>query len=73
MDSGGQSARGPENGSELAARTHSAFRQIPSFDKVLGKSEKDSEVQSAERQITHVDWAADILAQQQPEGWWVSD
>ena len=40
---------------------------------VLGKSEKDSEVQSAKRQITQVGWAADILAQQQREGWWVSN
>jgi hypothetical protein len=42
-----------------------ALRQLCS------KSEGDSEVRGARSQIRHRGWAAEILAQRQPGGWWV--
>jgi hypothetical protein len=38
---------------------------------LLGRSENDAEVQSAKKMIPQVGWAADILAKQDPGGWWV--
>jgi hypothetical protein len=40
---------------------------------LLGRSEGDTEVQSAKKMIPTVGWAADILAKQHPEGWWVEE
>jgi len=40
---------------------------------LLGKPEDDSDVESAKGMIATKGWAADILAQQTSEGWWVSD
>ncbi len=40
---------------------------------LLVKPESDSEVQSAKKMIPKVGWAAEILAKQHPEGWWVDD
>ncbi len=40
---------------------------------LLGKTETDSEVQSARQLIPNVGWAAEILAKQHPQGWWVSE
>jgi hypothetical protein len=40
---------------------------------LLGRPEDDSEVESAKEMIAKKGWAADILAQQNPAGWWVSD
>ena len=37
---------------------------------LLGRSEGDTEVQSAKKMIPTVGWAADILAKQHSEGWW---
>ena len=39
---------------------------------LLGKPEDDPEVQSAREMIPKKGWAADILRQQNPGGWWVS-
>ena len=39
---------------------------------LLGKDEDDSEVRSAKQVIPRKGWAAEILAQQQKGGWWVS-
>ncbi len=36
-----------------------------------GRSENDPEVQSAKRKITKHGWAADILSEQKPGGWWL--
>jgi len=38
---------------------------------LLGRSEKDVAVQSAKKMMLKVGWAADILAKQHSEGWWV--
>jgi hypothetical protein len=38
---------------------------------LLGKSEQDSEVESAKEMSTGRGWAADILAKQSPSGWWI--
>jgi hypothetical protein len=40
---------------------------------LLGKPEDDPDVESAKETIAKKGWAADILAQQAPGGWWVSD
>lgn len=40
---------------------------------LLDRSEDDPEVAAARDRITADGWAADILAEQQPDGWWVSD
>ena len=40
---------------------------------LLGRPEDDSEVESAKDMIAMKGWAADILAQQDTAGWWVSD
>lgn len=56
----------------LLEPTEPSIRYL-TLTQVLGKSERDSEVQEAKRQISHVGWAANILAQQQAEGWWVSN
>ncbi len=40
---------------------------------LLGKHENDPEVRSAKELITRKGWAAEILAEQQKGGWWVSD
>lgn len=39
---------------------------------LLGKPEDDSEVRRAKQMIPKRGWAADMLAQQKPGGWWVS-
>jgi hypothetical protein len=39
---------------------------------LLERSETDADVQSAKAMIPKVGWAADILAKQHPEGWWVT-
>lgn len=41
--------------------------------KLLWKPEKDPDVQSAKELITKRGWAADILSEQHPGGWWVSE
>jgi hypothetical protein len=41
--------------------------------KLLGRTHDDPEVQSAKRMIPKVGWAADILANQMPGGWWVNE
>ncbi len=38
--------------------------------KLLDRSEDDPEVQSTKEMIPATGWAADILAKQQPGGWW---
>ena len=38
--------------------------------KLLDKAENDPDVQSAKESIPVTGWAADILAKQQPRGWW---
>jgi hypothetical protein len=38
---------------------------------LLGKSEDDSEVQSAKAMIAETGWASDILDKQLPGGWWL--
>jgi len=38
---------------------------------LLGRSEGDTEVRSVKQKVAKVGWAADILANQAPEGWWV--
>lgn len=40
---------------------------------LLGKSESDGEVAAARDMIPRKGWAADILAERRPGGWWVSD
>ena len=40
---------------------------------LLGKSEDDSEVQSAREAIARRGWAADILAKQERGGWWIGE
>ncbi len=40
---------------------------------LLGKAENDPEVRSSKEMIPRRGWAADILAEQQKGGWWVSD
>jgi hypothetical protein len=40
---------------------------------LLGKSEDVPQVEAARELISSKGWAADILAQQNPEGWWVDD
>src|SRR5205809_7841842 len=37
----------------------------------VGKAEDDPEVQDAKELIPKKGWAADVLARQNPEGWWV--
>lgn len=39
---------------------------------LVGRPEKDSEVQSAKRMIPKIGWATEILAKQQPGGSWVA-
>ncbi len=39
---------------------------------LLDKSETEPEVKEARKTLTKRGWAAEILADQQPEGWWVS-
>jgi hypothetical protein len=38
---------------------------------LLGKSEKDPDVESTKKRIGREGWAAEILARQKPGGWWV--
>src|SRR5438034_1026023 len=38
---------------------------------LVGKAEDDPEVQDAKELIPKKGWAADVLARQNPEGWWV--
>ena len=38
---------------------------------LLGRSENDVDVRSAKRMISTMGWAADILAKEHREGWWV--
>lgn len=40
---------------------------------LLEKPEDDPEVHAAKEMIAKKGWAADILTEQKPEGWWVSD
>lgn len=40
---------------------------------LVGRPEGDPEVQSAKEMIGKRGWAADILAEQQPGGWWVGE
>ncbi len=40
---------------------------------LLGRTQDDPEVQSAERMISKIGWAADILAKQMPGGSWVDE
>jgi hypothetical protein len=40
--------------------------------RLLEKPENDSEVRSAREAITRTGWAKEILAKQEPAGWWVS-
>ncbi len=39
---------------------------------LLGRSESDPDVREARAQIPSTGWAADILAERSPEGWWVN-
>ncbi|HYB84106.1 MAG TPA: prenyltransferase/squalene oxidase repeat-containing protein [archaeon] len=39
---------------------------------LLGKTEDDSQVIGAKRQITKRGWAAEVLARQSPQGWWAN-
>ena len=45
--------------------------QYLTLTQLLGKPEDNADVQSAKSMIPKVGWAADILAKQEPEGWWV--
>ncbi len=47
--------------------------QYLTLTQLLRSPEHDDEVKSAKRAIMKRGWAADILAEQKPEGWWVSD
>jgi hypothetical protein len=40
---------------------------------LLGKSETDSDVREAKKQIPRMGWAADILARRDPAGWWARE
>src|SRR3990170_1402709 len=40
---------------------------------LLGRPEEDAEVRAAKAAIARTGWAADILATQEPVGWWVSE
>ncbi len=40
---------------------------------ILGRPEKDPEVEAAKKRIGQEGWAADILAKQKPGGWWVHE
>lgn len=46
--------------------------QYLTLKELLRRPEKDSEVQLAKRMIPNKGWAAEILAKQQPEGWWIA-
>lgn len=41
--------------------------------RLVGKTEKDSEVQSARLMTTKKGWVAGILAKQMPGGWWIEE
>ncbi|MGB7125195.1 MAG: hypothetical protein WBE40_10150 [Thermoplasmata archaeon] len=38
-----------------------------------GRPERDADVRAAQREIPRVGWAAEILSERSPEGWWVHD
>lgn len=40
---------------------------------LLGRSEKDSEVKSARKNVTNIGWAKDILEKQDPRGYWIRE
>ena len=40
---------------------------------LLGRQEKDPEVQAARKRITRIGWARDILDKQAPDGYWASE
>jgi len=45
--------------------------QYLTLKELVGKAEDDPEVQDAKELIPKKGWAADVLARQNPEGWWV--
>ncbi|MGA7923189.1 MAG: nitrogen fixation protein NifH, partial [Thermoplasmata archaeon] len=40
---------------------------------LLGRAEDDPEVREARARIPETGWAADILAERNPEGWWADE
>jgi len=54
----------------LLEKSQPSIRYL-TLTQLLGKTEDDAEVQSAKSLIPKVGWAADILAKQDPGGWWV--
>ncbi len=47
--------------------------QYLTLTRLLGKKESDSEVKDAKKRIPVEGWAATILAERNPAGWWVRD
>ena len=45
--------------------------QYLTLKELVGKAEDDPEVQAAKELIPKKGWAADVLARQNSEGWWV--
>jgi GNAT superfamily N-acetyltransferase len=54
----------------LLAEDQPAIR-YRALTELLGRRASDPEVREARRQIPAVGWAAEILAERRPEGWWV--
>src|SRR5437016_11127149 len=50
---------------------HQPAVQYLTLKELVGKAEDDPEVQGAKELISKKGWAADVLARQNPEGWWV--
>ena len=53
----------------LLEETQPSIRYL-ALTKLLDRAENDPEVQSTKEKIPTTGWAADILAKQQPSGWW---
>ncbi len=47
--------------------------RYPTLTRLLGRPEHEAEVTAATESLTKRGWAADILAEQKPGGWWVGE
>jgi hypothetical protein len=56
----------------LLEESQPAVRYL-TLTQLLGKTEADSDVVAAKKNITKTGWAVDILSQEKPDGWWVDD
>ena len=56
----------------LLEKDQPAIRYL-TLTELLGGSEKDTEVKSAEEGITNIGWAKEILEKQEPDGYWVKE